>query len=212
MREFFVSWNGEKHKTFIDDEDIDLLKYSWFIWNEKYKIQASTRDLKGKTIKITLHRVIADRMGYRGKYVKHLNGNMFDNTRSNIVIKAPKTRKYIETEPKKEIEYRDYKKLDKKSKYIGVEYHPYGSKNWRSRVKYNGKVVYSAYFYTEIEAAKSHDREVVKYHGSTGLLNFPDDYPNPDEYLIVQLPKKVLGKRFILPRDDYPDLSELLED
>lgn len=218
--ELYNKYRAKREIILIDDIDADLLKYNWVIYI-KNTIQAYVNGTNR-----TLHRIIADRMGYSGKHIKHSNGNPFDNQRCNIILRSlPRLSKPENNYDPLASKMSRYKKEEQlRSKYYGVYYHPYGNRNWRAKVKYNGKWIYSEYFDTELEAANAHDEVAVMYHGSTAFLNFPENFPNPDKHLIVELPDIVKGKRYVkskngniltVKKDDsdrYPPLNDLLED
>jgi hypothetical protein len=75
-----------KQKVLIDHEDLDLLTNHYFrikTWRggEQYVYSGTTGEYKNKF----LHRIILGRMrNIKGKVCDHINGNPFDNRRSNL--------------------------------------------------------------------------------------------------------------------------------
>jgi len=80
------------YKALIDDEDADLACLKWYAtairWGPYAMRDAKmVKGVRGK--KISMHRLIADRMGLpreEGLQVDHINGNTLDNRRSNIRV------------------------------------------------------------------------------------------------------------------------------
>lgn len=138
----------------IDDEDYALVSAkSW------YKNGARIRDT---SYKIELSRYIMN--PDVGLVVDHINGDTFDNRRSNLRICS-----VAENARNKRCRRSD-------SGFIGV------NRDKRSKVtKYHAAVIvdrkkhYIGTFTDPVEAAKARDELAKKLHGQFAVLNFPED-------------------------------------
>ena len=145
-----------KDTEIIIDEDLfhNIIQYKWWIDNGYVR-----GILNGK--QIGLSRYV---MNYSGEdYIDHINNNKLDNRKINLQIATPLQNAQ--------------NKLSRKgssSKYLGVSWVK-RDKKWRSMITVKGKGIHLGTFTDEIDAAKARDIATLKYFGSRGNLNFPQE-------------------------------------
>lgn len=162
MKELSLS-NSEK-KILIDDEDFELLSsYRWYLskGTGDYSLIRSHQKTKNSSSvkKVLIHRIIMNPS--TGESVDHINGDVFDNRRSNLRIcnhsQNCKNRK---------------KRKNSKNKYKGVYKRLRGSKVfYQAQVVSEGKLVYSGNFDSEDAAAIAYDLAAKSWHGEFASCN-----------------------------------------
>lgn len=114
--------------------------------------------------------------GYNLTNIINGKGKLSEETieKMRIKHKTPERLKWASENGKKQ----RGKSLLGQSKYCGVS----RSKNkWRSSYTINRKSIHLGLYNSEVEAAKAHDIEEIKYFGKDAILNFPElreDYIN----------------------------------
>lgn len=142
----------------VDDEDFDYLNQ--FIWKVIKKVK-TYKDVQsthfGKIIRMS--RVIM-KVNDPKIFIDHINGNTFDNRKSNLRLATPKQnsrnigkRKGIYT-----------------SKYKGVNWNK-KSNLWTARITTDNGRKFLGYFELELDAAKSYNEAAKIYHGEFARLN-----------------------------------------
>jgi hypothetical protein len=179
--------------TLIDNEDAKLAERKWH--NSEDYAARSVR-VAGRNRVIQMHRVIMERILGRplltGEEVDHINGDPFDNRRSNLRLADDRQQT---TNSKKRT--RNNKGDQPSSKYKGVSWSCEKGK-WKAQKWFNGQCVYSEYFDDEIEAAFAYDSASIEYDGDFARLNFPwGIVPATTVQLPLQVKpdKKLLHKR-----------------
>lgn len=156
--------------TIVDDEDYEcLIQFKWrAAKNVHGQWYAARTDLStGKPRNLFMHRLLLNVP--KGMQTDHINGDGLDNRKNNLRICDNVQNSGNKGKSKS-------KNGKPASKYKGVWYdnrNDRGSKPWRARLNYRGKIVYECYFTTETEAAKSYDQAAIRYLGEFARLNFP---------------------------------------
>jgi len=152
--------------TIVDDDDYgELVKYKWYAHCKVRKhyvlccIPISKKKGIFKRSELSMSRYILN-ISDPKIVVDHINGNTFDNRRSNLraCTSAENTRNMV-------------KHKDSSSKYKGVHCIKINEK-WRSIIRVNKIAISLGYFTNEIEAAKAYDIAAVKYFGEFARPNF----------------------------------------
>ncbi len=151
----------------VDDEDFDFLsQWKWYPRNcarkpytNIYVVRTrSRRDQKSGFI--TMHKVIMNTPS--GMHTDHINGDHFDNRRSNLRICTP--RQNIMNQAKAKFG----RKLT--SVYKGVDWKK-SRGMWRASIKSEGKSYDVGYFKDEKMAARAYNAAAKIYHGNFARLN-----------------------------------------
>ncbi len=150
----------------VDDEDFEWLSsFSWHIQDGKRRQgYASTRPKKhGPTY--YMHRLIAEKMfNPEGKWqVDHINGDSFDNQRSNIRL-STQAQNLMNAK----------KRAGTTSQYKGVYWNKL-RKTWNAQITIDKKFAHLGVFRNEIDAAKAYDEAAKKHFKEFARLNFPND-------------------------------------
>lgn len=151
--------------TVIDDIDSDLADECWYAQKDKrthYAVRNSPRRRTQKTsVKIRLHRVVAERIGsVDGMFVDHVDGNGLNNVRSNIRIVT-----------RCQNGWNRRKSENSASRFKGV-FADRRSGKWRSEIMVLGIRINLGYFSVESIAAMAYDEAARKHHGEFARLNF----------------------------------------
>jgi hypothetical protein len=150
----------------LDPEDRALiLSEGWSVYpvkkrNVVYGEMCRWNRMTKRQEKCSLHRFV---IGARnGQIIAHLNGNGLDCRKSNLSIANHKLNgSSIRTKNK-----------GSASKYRGVYINNGRGKKWTAMLWDNGKCVYLGRYDSEIEAAKTYDKEAYKRFGKFSHLNF----------------------------------------
>jgi hypothetical protein len=148
----------------VDAADYEWLsKYKWTALVVGDKVYA-IRSHKGKTI--LMHREIMQPA--QGMVVDHIDGNGLNNCRGNLRVCTPQQNTF------------NSRPRPKKSKFKGVRYDAETGK-WIAEITHNGIKYHLGTFATEVEAARAYDRKAVELQGPYARLNFPEEWPPPQE-------------------------------
>lgn len=139
-----------------------LSKYKWWVkfsGINKEQIYIKTAfTINGKQRYFSIHRFIMKPK--IDEEVDHINGNSFDNRRSNLRICT--TAENVRNSKKRK---------DTNHKYKGTVFVKRLNR-WRARIQCNGKRYTSSRSYkTEKEAAEKYNEMAIQYHGSFAKLN-----------------------------------------
>ncbi|MBD3609370.1 MAG: hypothetical protein HUJ30_02370 [Gammaproteobacteria bacterium] len=125
----------------------------------KFAARMAVKDSSRKVEK--MHRVV---LGVADlQLVEHINGNTFDNRKSNLrPCNHADNQKNIGTKKKKGT-----------SKYKGVKYRPKtnNSRPWQASIMANRKAMHLGYFEVEEDAARAYDRAAIIHHGEFARTN-----------------------------------------
>lgn len=167
-----INHNGEVVKAMVDADDYPLLsRHMWFIRSDHgSSYPAATIITVGKHRKIiAMHNLI-----YPSNVVDHINGNKWDNRKSNL---RPATHQMNGWNKGKPI---GTGKKKYTSKYKGVRYAPLnGAPRWetlirhveRGQPKHTGKTIRLGYFDNEDDAARAYNAKVKELRGEWAWLN-----------------------------------------
>jgi hypothetical protein len=149
----------------IDQEDEEKIsRYRWyrsFTGSGNPQIRASALGkLATQNKKVLIHRIIMDCP--QGMVVDHINGDIFDNRKSNLRICT-----------NKENSRNQIKRKIGSSKYKGVYFHRKANSpnKWIARLVHDGKLVYCGNFYTEYAAGMAWDMAAKSYQGEFARCN-----------------------------------------
>lgn len=161
--------------SWIDKEDEELLRNSWFLktagTKERPHYYACRTWVAGKARgEYYLHNEVWERAsGHpipRGFLVDHINGDKLDNRRLNLRLATradneankPKRRSQGDKAPS--------------SKYKGVTKIIDGRKKcWRATITYSRRQIALGTFFEEKEAAKAYNEAALEYYGEFAYLN-----------------------------------------
>jgi hypothetical protein len=144
--------------AYVDAADYEWLsQWRWRVYSGGY----AGRLEKGKLI--YMHRQIMKPP--KRKFVDHINGNRYDNTRANLRNITPGQNMY-----------NTGKQPGTTSIYKGVSYDRQ-SGQWVAQIQFRKESLHLGRFDTEIEAARAYDRGAVELLGEFARLNFPEEWP-----------------------------------
>lgn len=155
--------------TMVDDEDFDFLnQWKWYPALLGYAHRAypyvvrNSRPHEGKKRLIRMHtEILKTPKGFHGD---HINGNRFDNRRSNLRVCLP-----IENwKNVSKFSHRLGKPLS--SKYKGVDFRK-DCKLYRAGIASDGVRYHIGYYKTPEEAAKAYNQAAIRLHGEFARLN-----------------------------------------
>jgi hypothetical protein len=145
-------------KVFVDDEDYEYInQWKWHKCG-KYAVRLSLiheQIKKGKSFNIFMHRVILNTP--KGMDTDHINGNGFDNRKSNLRI-VTRSQNCINRPTLK----------NNKSGFKGVYLDNRNRRKykiWQAIIQINKKRIELGHFTTKEEAAKAYNEAAKKYHG-----------------------------------------------
>ena len=148
--------SNTKEEVIVDLEQVETLShFCWYGKTGEWDKYARAMS-HGKEIK--MHRLI---MGVTDLkiHVDHINGNTYDNRKSNLRL-ADNATNHMNQKGRK----------DNKSGYKGVSFR---DGKWTARIG-NGGYYHLGTFKTAEEAAKAYDEKAKELYGEFALLNFPD--------------------------------------
>jgi hypothetical protein len=132
---------------FFDVEDFDKVnQHTWCIDCSKIKKEYATTNIKqisGKYKKKSAHRLLINEP--KDLQVDHINGNTFDNRKSNLRIVTQSVNQH------NRITARGY-------------YWSKQTKRWKAQIRVNKKVIYVGSYNTEAEARTAYLEAKKKYH------------------------------------------------
>lgn len=145
----------------VDDEDFERLSsIPWYALVLEKTVYACGRiKAGGVTSRVYMHRVILD--APRGMQVDHVDGNGWNNLRSNLRL-ATRAQNNANMATRKGT-----------SQFKGV-YLRGDTGKWCARVKQHGDVTYLGCFTNEEDAARAYDAAAIRIFGEFARLNFRD--------------------------------------
>ena len=152
-------------KTQVDDEDYEWLnQWKWRMdWKSGagYVVRRTTKGVANKKRSLRLHRVIMGVLDRPEITIDHVDGNPFNNQRSNLRL-ASCSQNGCNRGPL----------VGSSSKFKGVYWNKSAAK-WKAEVAYSGKRFHLGYFEDEEAAARAYDVRAKELHGEFARLNFP---------------------------------------
>jgi len=162
---YFIPLHNSNKIAIVDhaEDFMKACRYKWSvsfrggrIYRGQHFPEAITAKHKGKSI--FLHRIIIG--AKRGEVVDHINGDIFDNRKSNLRIctqcqnsrNARKNRSGVT------------------SIYKGVSWKPINNK-FRAQIQVDRRNIHLGYFYDQTEAALAYNAAAIKYFGEFARLN-----------------------------------------
>jgi hypothetical protein len=148
----------------VDDADYDFLaRFKWSVaGNGLYAARMVNENGKSRTV--FMHRLIVNAPD--GLVVDHINGNKYDNRRSNLRAVDQQFNSW------------NRKRLNSTntSGYMGVSWSK-ASKRWQANIRVNGKKVGLGYFDTPEDAALAYDKAARQRSAAAAFVNFPEVLP-----------------------------------
>lgn len=162
MKEILCS-NGKA--VIVDDEDFDLL--STFKWRGNEYPQTSVRRRT-----LSMHTFVC--RGAPGTVVDHINGDRYDNRRSNLrsILRRQNS---LNIRKRKVGPFNPYKGViaTDSLRYPRSRQNKSRGGDWYAKIGVNGKLISLGRFHTKEEAARAYDAAALRYFGEFASLNFP---------------------------------------
>lgn len=134
----------------IDSDDADKVgRWNWACGSYAFRIHNCP--VLGRRVHMTIHRVVMD--APPGLEVDHINGNRFDNRKSNLRL-ATHRQNGCNTRLRK----------NSRSGLKGASWHPQ-SQMWRARVYSNGREIHLGLFDTAEAAHAAYREHASRIHG-----------------------------------------------
>lgn len=146
-----IIWLTQGKYAIVDNSDYEWLsQWKWY-YNGRY----ARRILKQRII--YMHRIVMNTP--REMFTDHINGLGVDNRKQNLRIcgNAGNARNRAVN-------------VAKFSGFKGVSWHK-RTKNWQSRIRFNGELFHLGSYKNPVEAALVYNEAAVKYHGEFARLN-----------------------------------------
>jgi len=150
--------HGQK-TVFVDDEDYEKLsKFKWSV-TRGYSARQLSRKNGAKPRKILMHRLIMGVLDDFTKHIDHIDGNGFNNQKSNLRLCTHKQNMCNQT-----------KRRNGTSKFKGV-YFDKSRNKWVSMIRFEGRSRSLGRFNCETKAAIRYNEEAKILHGEFANLN-----------------------------------------
>jgi len=151
----FAKFQGMLVELLVDEQDLErVAMHKWFALSKRgraFSIQANGEK------HLILSRLILD--APKGLQVDHINGNIFDNRRSNLRIVS-----------NQQNQWNSRKRKRTSSKYKGVCLNKAAGK-WVSAIYKDRKYFYLGFFVSEDEAALAYNKAAKEMFGEYASLN-----------------------------------------
>jgi hypothetical protein len=142
----------------VDNEDYEWLsQWRWNAAGSPPHLYARRIDNERRTIH--MHRVILD--APQGIQVDHINGNRFDNRRSNLRCATHQQNQFNRGA-----------RRNGSSQYKGVSWIA-KHRRWQATIAIDSRNTNLGWFTDEVEAARAYDAAARIHHGEFAYLNFP---------------------------------------
>lgn len=156
----------------IDAEDVYLIEgITWQASKRRSNVayaMCSGRYPDGTSTNILMHRYILGVHGCEGWETDHIDRNSLNNSRENLRWAT-----------RSQNNYNQRTKCNSQTGYKGVKFRP---AKYVAYAHHKGKKIYGGEFDDIVDAARAHDRLVIKLHGEFAFLNFPlSDYIDNNE-------------------------------
>lgn len=148
--------------AFVDETDKDLSELNWYATSDKGRGKYAIRNsgyANGKRKTIQMHKVVMARILGRdllqNERIDHIDGNGFNNQRSNLRI----------ADQRQNSQNRKIRK-DNQAGYKGVCFHKtLKSKRYQAIIQIDNKRISLGYFETPLEAHKAYCDAAIKHFG-----------------------------------------------
>ena len=146
----------------VDDEDFEFLnQWKWHVAGGSGSgtgyARRSIRLFNNKIISFNMHRVVMNPKN--NEQIDHVNGNKFDNRKSNLRI-------CTNTQNQHNVPLRK----DNKSGFKGVNWDK-KTRKWHTRIRVDGNRFSLGYFNNKEQAALAYNEAALQYHGEFARLN-----------------------------------------
>lgn len=157
---------GKGRFVIVDDDDYELIKNYTLsadkVGKDKVYVSLFIENERGsRRKKVRLHVFLMNPP--KGYHVDHINGDTFDNRRSNLRV-CTNDQNARNQKPQK----------NRTSKYKGVSWNKRVGK-WEAYITYRYKKIRLGFFDSEEEAARAYDTAAHFYFGEFANYNFPED-------------------------------------
>lgn len=169
-----IPLSGKKGKglfTKVSEHRYEYLnKFNWSFAGKKPRVTRSSTSVEakansGKFYLISMHREI---MGFPELQVDHIDGDVLNNTDSNLRLATAAQNSYNKHKFKE----------NKLSEFVGVTKGKKSNK-WTASIGYKGESINLGNYATEKEAALVRDGAAIALHGDFAVLNFSKDLAIP---------------------------------